>query len=520
MPENMPSIFNDVIGPVMRGASSSHVVAAYRMGKLLYQSMQGDVAAVTVTVDKKSSLASTYYGHGSHLGLISGLLDLQITDEQVMNAETLLKQKNISVSFAVCNIGLRHPNHYHISAKSQAGVEHVWDGISTGGGMLEMTMLDGNDISIKGDYYELLVFCKSQTEQDMMALVDKMIAHKQMRLLSGAQSTIIQVQTSVEIDKEVRSNLQISDAVTQLFYLEPVLPIVSQESYSISFDSAQSLQEACAIEQKKLCQMAQQYESQRGGIGKDAVHDKMSEIVSIMRGSSQKGLTLTEIKNSILPHQSHLIERGMQTSLLVPNSLINNIIKQVTAIMEAKSGMEIIVAAPTAGSCGCLPGTLLALEETYGFSHEAVTNAMLTAGLVGVIIAKRATFAAEVAGCQVECGAGSSMAAAAVAELFGGTVSQCLAAASIAFQNVTGLACDPVASRVEVPCLGKNIMCAVNAVAAASMALAGFEQVIPLDETIDAIYDIGLKIPTELRCTCGGLGKTPTSIQLNQRLNG
>ena len=139
--------------------------------------------------------------------------------------------------------------------------------------------------------------------------------------------------------------------------------------------------------------------------------------------------------------------------------------------------------------------------------------------LIGVFIAESATFAAEVAGCQVECGAGSGMAAAGVALMLGGTVAQCLDAASMALQNITGLACDPVANRVEVPCLGKNIMCGFNAVACANMALAGFDKVIPLDETIAAVYDVGLMLPLDLRCTLGGLGKTPASFAIRKRLS-
>ncbi len=111
------------------------------------------------------------------------------------------------------------------------------------------------------------------------------------------------------------------------------------------------------------------------------------------------------------------------------------------------------------------------------------------------------------------------MAAAAVAEIFGGDVSQCLDAASIALQSVTGLACDPVAERVELPCLWKNIMCGMNAISSASMALAGFNATIPLHETIDAVYQIGLTLPSSIRCTCGGLGKTPTALNIKNKLN-
>lgn len=187
--------------------------------------------------------------------------------------------------------------------------------------------------------------------------------------------------------------------------------------------------------------------------------------------------------------------------------------------METKSAMGVIVAAPTAGSCACLPGTLIAMADAMELGREELVKGMLAAGLIGVFIAQSSTFAAEVAGCQAECGSGSGMAAAGLVQMMHGTVQQVLDVASMALQNISGLVCDPVANRVEVPCLGKNIMCGSNVISSANMILAGYDKVIPLDETIAAIYDIGLKLPLELRCTYGGLGKTPTSNQIRRHLS-
>ena len=146
-----------------------------------------------------------------------------------------------------------------------------------------------------------------------------------------------------------------------------------------------------------------------------------------------------------------------------------------------------------------------------------MVKGLFMAGLIGVFFAEAATFSAEVGGCQVECGAGSGMAAGAVTQMMGGSIAQCLDSASMALQNITGLACDPVGNRVEVPCLGKNIMAGSNAVASADMVLAGYDKVIPLDETIQAIYDIGKMLPLELRCTFGGLGKTKTALEILEK---
>jgi L-serine dehydratase len=144
---------------------------------------------------------------------------------------------------------------------------------------------------------------------------------------------------------------------------------------------------------------------------------------------------------------------------------------------------------------------------------------MLAAGLIGVFVAERATFAAEVAGCQAECGAGSAMAAAALVTLARGTADQAVGAASMALQNILGLICDPVANRVEVPCLGRNVMAASNALACANMALAGYDPVVPLDEAIETMHNVGVCLPSELRCTAlGGLSVTDTSREIEKGL--
>jgi L-serine dehydratase len=144
---------------------------------------------------------------------------------------------------------------------------------------------------------------------------------------------------------------------------------------------------------------------------------------------------------------------------------------------------------------------------------------MLAAGLIGVFIATRWTFAAEVGGCQAEGGSAASMSAAALVTLAGGTRDQAIAAASMAFQSMLGLICDPIANRVEAPCLGKNVMAAANALCCANMALAGFDPLIPLDEVIDAARGVSELMPREHRCTSlGGLAITPTSLKIEKQL--
>jgi L-serine dehydratase len=181
--------------------------------------------------------------------------------------------------------------------------------------------------------------------------------------------------------------------------------------------------------------------------------------------------------------------------------------------------MGVIVAAPTAGACAAVPGAILGMAEALGLSEDLMARAMLASGLIGVFIASGWTFAAEVGGCQAECGAAGSMAAAGLVTLAGGTLRQSIAASSMALQGMLGLICDPVANRVEVPCLGKNVLAASNAVCCANMALADYDPVIPLDEVIETAQRVGRQLSRELRCTgLGGLAITQTARRLENEL--
>jgi L-serine dehydratase len=199
--------------------------------------------------------------------------------------------------------------------------------------------------------------------------------------------------------------------------------------------------------------------------------------------------------------------------------VLNRTVLYTTALMEVKSAMGVIVAAPTAGACAALPASCIAVAECREQSEDDMARAMLAAGLIGVFIAGPWTFAAEVGGCQAEGGSAAAMAAAALVTLAGGTLTQATGAASMALQSMLGLICDPVAARVEIPCLGKNVIAASNAVSCANMALAGYDAMIPFDEVVAAAASVAERMPREHRCTAlGGLATTPTALRLSAEL--
>ena len=185
------------------------------------------------------------------------------------------------------------------------------------------------------------------------------------------------------------------------------------------------------------------------------------------------------------------------------------------AVMHVNGGSGVVCAAPTAGAAGTLPGVLVTLEEEKGLDEERIGLALLAASAVGLVVANRATFAAEVAGCQVEIGAAGAMAAAAVVEAAGGSARAACDAAAIAFQNTMGSVCDLVQGIVEIPCHTRNAVAASSAFVCADLVLGGYVNPIPLDETIDAVYAVGKMLPCELKVTAlGGLALAPSAQAL------
>jgi len=393
--------------------------------------------------------------------------------------------------------------------------------VSTGGGMIEITEIDGHGLSIRGDLYEALIYFE-KNEKDLVRKLEGVLSAKcDIQVLKGSRkaTSFLRLKSQAPLDKRQMEAVALKYGATAVKILAPVLPIFTPCRIEVPFGTCEQMLAYNSARQMSLAELAIEYESARGGVGGNEIIDKMLAIIKTMQASVKRGLAGTDYRDRILGCQSKLYATKQRSDQLLNLGILNRIVLYVTALMEAKSAMEVIVAAPTAGSCGCLPGAILGAADEMGQNEETIARAMLAAGMIGVFISKTSTFAAEVAGCQAECGAGSGMAAAGLVTLMGGSARSSVAAASMALQNILGMICDPVANRVEVPCLGKNVMAASNAVSCANMALAGYDPVIPLDEVIRTMDDVGKKIPCELRCTAlGGLSVTETSKRIQEKL--
>ncbi|NOX55151.1 MAG: serine dehydratase [Planctomycetes bacterium] len=503
----------------MRGPSSSHCAAALRIGRLARDLMDGNLDEVLLQFDRHGALARTHFSQGSDMGLRGGLLGWDADDERLPNAAHALREAGVEIRIEATDLRDPHPNTYRLTLRNAAG-SHTLRAISTGGGMVEVVDIDGFSVSIAGDYFETLI----RTDRDgalIAARVADLFEPDEVLTHESESGELVEVKAQQFLPESVLELLRSEFSVRAVHRLRPVLPVLSRKNMQVPFHSCGEMLRYDADRGRPLSALAIEYESARGNLSHEEVVSRMVELIRLWRRSVRQGIEGTRYEDRILGQQCGRFQELMDERTLIDAGVLNRIVLYVSALMEVKSAMGVIVAAPTAGACATLPGACLAVSDELGLEDEAVARAMLAAGLVGVFIAYRSTFAAEVAGCQAECGSAACMAAAALVELAGGTLSQSLAAASMALQNSLGMICDPVAGRVEVPCLGKNVMAASNALACANMALADYDPVIPLDEVIDAADQVGRSLPCELRCTAlGGLATTPTARQIESQLPG
>ncbi len=510
-----PSIFNDVIGPVMRGPSSSHCAASLRIARLCRDLMDENIKDILIEFDPNGSLATTHKSQGSDMGLFGGFLGWEAYDERLPESDKHLETAGIPVTINIVDLGATHPNLYKITLHNNKETRKL-TAISTGGGMIEVIAIDGVTVSMAGDYFETLIYCDEP--DNIIAFLKASVPFDELEFRQGVFS-FIEMKSQAFFDEAIYRELLEMEGVTCIKQLQPVLPVMARKHLQVPFITCNEMMAYNEGKNKSLWELAVDYEMARGNINAREVFEKMRGIIHIMGNAIELGLQGTHYEDRILGSQSLQFKEKWEADKLIGGETNNRIIMYVSAMMEVKSSMGVIVAAPTAGSCGALPGALFGTAHSIQLHEDELVKAMLSAGLIGVFIAAHATFAAEVGGCMAETGSGGGMAAAAIVEMKGGSLQQSIAAASLALQNSLGIICDPIGNRVEAPCLGRNVMAATNAISCANMALANYEKLIPLDEVIETMKAVGDQIHHTLRCTnLGGLSITNAAKKIEAML--
>lgn len=284
------------------------------------------------------------------------------------------------------------------------------------------------------------------------------------------------------------------------------------------YNKAKEIKDLCIKTGKEIWQIALDKDFENTGIEEADLLELMHETLEVMRDSAYKGLDQAVYSMSKITGGSAVkVNKFAEDS--VSGKTITRAMAMAFSVSEVNSSMGRIVAAPTAGASGILPAALFTMQEKYGYDDDKLVKGLIVAGVIGEIIAQNASISGAEGGCQAECGSAAAMGAAAICYLRDYDIDTIFASAAFAIKNILGLVCDPVLGLVEYPCNLRNASGVVNAIISADLAMSGFPCLIPLDETIDSMRQVGNSLPEALRETAlGGLAATPTAEKLGEEM--
>ncbi|MCX8160185.1 MAG: L-serine ammonia-lyase, iron-sulfur-dependent, subunit alpha [Candidatus Saccharicenans sp.] len=508
------SIFNQVIGPVMRGPSSSHTAGAYFIGKIARSLLGDEVERAEVSFDQEGSYARTYREQAADLSFACGIMGIELVDDRFFKVLELAQRAGVTIEFRVGRLDHpEHPNTVDINLTSKEGKRLRLRAASVGGGSVEISKIEDWEVHFTGTFYELAVEANTEVAQVIEKKLGKtaeLIAKPDVQ--KRDDRVLVSARSREAFGLDFLNEFRAVPGVRKIWRIDPVCPVIKKEPL---FQSAAEMIELTESRRLTLGELALEYESEVLGLSKEEVMMEAKRRFEVMQKAVQQGLQFEGERIQLLKPSAGRIFRLEREGKIPGGGPYLRAAARAMAVMHTNGRRGVVCAAPTGGSAGTLPGVLITLLEDEFFNLEKVLLALLAAGAIGVIVDTRATFAAEVAGCQVEIGAAGAMAAAAVVEAYGGNARQAADAAAIAFQNIMGSVCDLVQGKVEIPCHTRNALGAANAFLCAGLIMGGYENPIILDETIDAVYATGKMLPPELRCTAlGGLAVCPSALKL------
>ena len=517
MSHQAPGIFGDVFGPVMRGPSSSHTAGSYHIAVMARALLGAPPVRARARFDPAGSYARVYREQGVDRAFALGLLGWPLTDTRFFGALDEAASAGVSLAFEIAPLaGADHPNTVDIELSAADGALATLRAASVGGGAIQVTRVNGWPVSLGGETYAVLVEVAVEKVNDVLSvLAPGATAVEEIRVVEREGSRLLIARRLSPLDPEAGSRV---GAVSGMRALHELPPLAHVKRGHPLFESADAMLVLAERRGGSLGQVALAYECQLLDLDEQTVVAEMTRRLGIMRAAVRDGLSASAPPMQLLEPTARRVLDAERTGRVAIGGLHTRAAARAMAVMHVNGAMGVVCAAPTGGSAGVIPGVIVSLMEERGLDESAAVRALFAAAAVGLIVSFRATFAAEVAGCQVEIGAAGAMAAAAVVEAAGGTARQAADAAAIAFQNTMGSVCDLVQGIVEIPCHTRNAAAAASAFVCADLAMGGYLNPIGLDDTIDAVGAVGRMLPSELRCTArGGLAVTPSAMRLVKR---
>lgn len=509
------SIFNDVLGPIMRGQSSSHTAGSFFISRLVRELSSQTPSEAEFIFHPEGSYARVFHAQGADLAFAAGLLGWSLTDERFSEALAIAARENIQLHFHMAPFPeADHPNSVKIHFRSKATPELTVVAKSVGGGAIQIVKFNNWPLEFDGKDYLLLLQCHPRDLAKFRPLLLP-LAKEIDEQTRGAES-FISAKLKAKPPLSLFRKIKRLSPETRVWSASP--HVFPQKGETI-FCSGAEIEEIAQEKNLSLGKLALEYESTLLGLSPRQCLEEMKKRLAVMEAAIEAGKRPEQVSMQLLEPSAHKIIQAIEKKSVALGGPHARAAARALAVMHQANSLGVICAAPTGGSAGVLPGVLTTLREEKKLDETQTLLALMAAGAVGLIIARRATFAAEVAGCQVEIGAAGAMAAAAVVDACGGTASQALQAAAISLQNTMGSVCDLVQGICEIPCHTRNAVAAASAFICADLILGGYSNPIPLDETIDAVLSSGKMLPPELRCTSlGGLATTPSAQSLRKKI--
>jgi L-serine dehydratase len=510
------SIFNDVLGPVMRGPSSSHTAGSYHIGLVSRSLLGREPVAASFTFDPQGSYAKTFREQNADKAFAAGIMGWRLTDGRFSQALEFAGKTGLRLAFKVARLARPdHPNAVVIEMKGRSGSRLEATAHSTGGGGILFVRLDGWPVAIDGKSHELFIW----TESRIGARVKRWLESKRLgwpiREARGEKDVLLSVRSREAVGPALQAELGKNPGVKKI---RMVLPVFYAQKGHPLFSSSSEMVRFAERHRLSLGQAALAYESKLLGLSREEAMAEMTRRCRIMRTAVKLGLQDETVGMKLLPPSARKIMTSEKRGKVALGGIHTRAAAKAMAALHTSNSGGIVCAAPTGGSAGVIPGVIDTLVAECGLKSQQACLVLFAAGAIGLMISLRATFAAEVAGCQVEIGAAGAMAAASVVEAAGGKAASAADAAAIALQNTMGSVCDLVQGICEIPCHTRNAVAASSAFICADLILGGYKNPVPLDETIDAVYASGKMLPPELRCTAlGGLAVAPSARALKRR---
>lgn len=497
----------------MMGPSSSHTAGAARIGymaRLLVGSQPDEITLCFHPV-----LMQTYAGHRTHAALVAGLLGYREDDPRGVNALDQAKAEGIRLNIEqVDEWQSCHQNTMRIKARN-SGLETIINGVSVGGGCIQINAVDGVKVDFDGNN-EILVINSDGTVDDVIKNMLPSIG----AIFSGSidGKTVSYFCFSGRISEQCVHEISLLPHVSAVRVIPPLTQFSEVGVTRPLFANFAELAELADLG-RKLPELALDYECKRSNQERSAVMENFAQILAVMREGVEAGLAGQQLLGGFCAGNDGLkMMEYYRSGRSITGGIFPLALARSLAVMEVNGAMGRVVASPTAGSAGVIPGVIMSTAELLELDDAAMIDALLVGAAVGICIANKASLSGAVGGCQGEIGVASAMAAAAVAHLGGGSPEDCIHAASLTIKNILGLICDPPAGPVEVPCIKRNAIGVAAAFAGATMALAGIRSFIPPDEVVDALVDTQQRLPQELKgSTIGGLACTKTGARMRQQ---